>query len=240
MIEETCKKPNKKMYFDEKNFQQMLNQFQSTAKYNDEGVLIYKDKKLEENLCKEIVKVVNAVIYVHKFNMWEPFEDLQQHAMIACFTNFLKFNTEKGTAFNYFSLITKKSCLNYTTRKQKHRGHQDIEDHSDNLEELKDLNIMAFSDDLEKNLLLIVDENFVGATRKKYLKISVLITDYIRKTQKFINKTDLFSWIRSYGLRTNDIKEFIKDMTTYQKDIFGSLDIDAVQEDDWEKFGWKK
>ena len=237
-MEEACKKP-RKMYFNEENFQQMLKEFQSTARYNEDGTLAYKDKRLEEKMCKEIVKVVNAVIYVHSFQIHEPFEDLQQHAMIACFTNFLKFDVSKGTAFNYFSLITKKSCLNYTTRKQKHRGHQDIEDHSDTLEELKDLDIENFSNNLEKNLLQIVDENFVGATRKKYLKISVLIADYIRKTQKFINKTDLFAWIRSYGLRTNDIKEFIKDISVYQKNIFGSLDIDAISEDEWGDFGWK-
>lgn len=236
---ETIVKKEKKNYFDEKSFQELLARFKESAVYDIEGKVVSKDRRIEEKLCKEIVKVVNAVIYVHNFNRWEPFEDLQQHAMIACFTNFLKFNTDKGTAFNYFSLITKKSCLNYTTRKQKHRGHQDIEDHSDTLEERMNVNIEYFADNLEKHLLEIVDENFVGLIRKKYLKISVLITDYIKKTQKFINKTDLFAWIRSYGLRTNDIKDFIKDIMIYKKDIFNSLDIDTIEEEEWDRFGWK-
>jgi len=237
MIEEPVKK--KKMYFDEKAFQVLLKEHKEKAIFDEEGKVVYKDRKIEEKLCKEIVKVVNAVIYVHSFQIHEPFEDLQQHAMIACFTNFLKFDKSKGTAFNYFSLITKKSCLNYTTRKQRHRGHQDIDDHSEVLEERKEFNIQNFSDDLESKFLQIVDENFVGETRKKYLKISVLIADYIKKTQKFINKTDLFSWIRSYGLKTVDIKEFIKDISIYKKDIFTTLDIDSIEEEEWDEYGWK-
>ena len=47
--------------------------------------------------------------------------------------------------------------------------------------------------------------------------------DYLRKTKKFIGKSDMYSWFRSYGIKNSEVREFIKSINAYNEDIFGIL-----------------
>lgn len=196
----------------------MLFQYQKTTVMRDK-VAIIKDVKLEERLMKEIAKIVNAIIMVYRFYIFEEYEDLKQHAMQACYTNFMKFHPSKGTCFNYFSIISKRSLVNFTDRKKKHRNLLDISDQID-LEGSRDINYENLFDDLEDTLFEIIDENFIGPKRKKYVKITSLIIDYLRKTKKFISKSDLYSWCRSYGIKNTEVREFVKSMENFSVEIF--------------------
>lgn len=206
------------MYFDEASFQEMLKEYQKTAVVRDK-VTIKKDEKLERKLVNEITKIVNAIIVVYRYYIFEDYDDLKQHALNACYTNFLKFNPEKGTCFNYFSIISKISLLNYTDRRKKHRNHNNIEDQI-SLEGRSYINYDILFDNLEDTLFQIIDENFLGTQRKKYIKIASLIVDYLRKTKKFISKSDLYSWCRSYGIKNTDVREFIKSVSRFNDEIF--------------------
>jgi len=199
----------------------MLREYQKTTVIRD-GVAIIKNEALEKKLTKEVMKIVNAIIMVYRYYIFEDYEDLQQHALEACYKNFMKFNPKKGTSFNYFSLISKISLLNYTDRRQKHRNHHNIEDQID-LESRKDVNYEMFFDDLEDTLFGIIDENFIGNRRKKYIKIASLIIDYLRKTKKFVSKSDLYSWCRSYAIKNTEVREFVKSISVYNTELFGVL-----------------
>lgn len=205
-------------YFDEASFQIMLKQYQETTVMRDK-VAIIKDEVLEQKLIKEILKIVNAIIMVYRYHIFEDYEDLRQHALQACYTNFMKFNPKKGTCFNYFSIISKISLLNYTDRRKKHRNHQNIEDQI-HLQSNNYTNYDDLFDRLENTLFSIVDENFLGNKRKKYIKIISLIIDYLRKTKKFISKSDLYSWCRSCGIKNTDVREFINEIKKYNNKIF--------------------
>lgn len=196
-------------YYDEEKVQQLLREYQKTTIVED-GVSVYKDTKLEQKIVIEVGKIVNAIIMYYKYYYFEPYEDLRQHALMACFTNFLKFNKDKGSSFNYFSLISKISLLNYTTRKKKHRDHQNIEDQI-YLKAEDEVSFEAFLDNLEEALFNVVDENFLGNKRKKYSRIASLIIDYLAKTRKFVSKSDLYSWCRSYGVKNSEVREFVKE-----------------------------
>ena len=143
-----------------------------------------------------------------------------QHGLNACYTNFVKFNPSKGTAFNFFSIIAKISLLNYTDRKKKHRNHQNIEDHDNSLRLREEVNYDLFFDDLEDTLFGIIDENYLGKKRNEYSRIISVIMDYLRKTRKFVSKSDLYSWGRAMGVKNVQIREFINNISEYRSDIF--------------------
>lgn len=212
----------KKNYFNEEEFQEKLKEYQRTAVVR-EGVAVQKDEKIEAYLVNEVGKIVNAIIMVYRYYIFEDYEDLKQHALQACYTNFLKFNPNKGTCFNYFSLISKMSLLNYTSRRQRHRNHSDIEDQV-HLNASKEVNYDMFFEDLEATLFNIIDENYIGEQRKKYNKVASLIIEYLRNTRKFVSKSDLYSWIRSFGIKNNIVREFVKEMSQYNTKIFSIID----------------
>lgn len=213
-----------KNYFNEEEFQESLKKYQQTAIVRD-GVAVQKDEKIEVYLVTEVTKIVNAIIMVYRYYIFEDYEDLKQHALQACYTNFLKFNPKKGTCFNYFSLISKMSLLNYTSRRQRHRNHSDIEEQV-HLNASKEVNYDMFFEDLETTLFNIIDENYIGEQRKKYIKVASLIIEYFRKTRKFVSKSDLYSWIRSFGIKNNVVREFIKEMQQHNTKIFSIIEND--------------
>lgn len=209
-------------YFDEETVKAMLLEYQEKAVVRDKTVII-KDEILEAKIVKEVMKIVNAIIVVYRYYIFEDSDDLMQHGMKACYENFMKFNPEKGTAFNFFSIIAKISLLNYTDRRQKHRNHQDIQEQI-SLESPQIVNYEMLFDELEDTLFGIVDENYIGNKRKKYVKIASLILDYLRKTKKFVSKSDLYSWCRSYGIKNTEVREFVKSISEYNTEIFSLVD----------------
>ncbi|MHA1988995.1 MAG: hypothetical protein ACW98D_20435 [Promethearchaeota archaeon] len=211
-----------KNYFNEEEFQEMLFEYQDVTETDPEDIkhVLSTDRELEKKLLKEIKKIVNAIIIVYRYYIFEDYDDLMQHGLNACYTNFMKFKPEKGTAFNYFSIIAKISLLNYTDRKKKHRNHQNIEDFNAILENREEINYDLFFDNLEDTLFGIIDGNYLGKKRGEYTRIASLIIDYLRKTQTFISKSDLYTWGRSYAIKNNQIREFVNEMSKYNTEIF--------------------
>jgi len=226
-IDTTKPKPKKKknFYYNEEEVQILIHEYQDTtiicASTGPSGgdSFSYKDLRLERKIVNEVEKIVDAIIMNYQYYRFEPYEDLKQHALLQCFTNFLKFNKEKGTSFNFFSLISKISLLNYTTRKKKHRNHQNVEDQL-GLSSPDFFNFSFFIDGLEETLFSIVDKNFVGNKRTKYIKIASLLVDYLSKTEKFVSKSDLYSWCRSYGVKNSDVREFVKSISKHNTELF--------------------
>jgi len=208
-------------YFDETLFRQTLEDYKKSLIFRD-GKVASKNEKLEYSLVKQVEKIVNAIIIVYRYYIFEDYEDLKQHALNACFSNFLKFDPTKGTAFNYYSIISKISLLNYTDRKQKHRNHKNIDDQID-LEAREILNYDLFFDELENTLFGVIDEEFIGTKRKNYVRICSVILDYLRKTKKFVGKSDLYAWGRSLGIKNQSIRSFVSDMAKFGSEVFESF-----------------
>jgi hypothetical protein len=216
----------KNNYFDEDQVTKWIFEYQKSAikKINLEGneEIIWKDKKIEELISIEIMKIVKAIIQVYRYYVFEPYDDCLQHGMMSCFSNYMKWKPEKGTAFNFFSIISKRSLLNYTERRQKHRNHSDIEDHLD-IQNSNIIDFDAFIEDMKNTLISIINENYLGKQRKNFINITIVLTDYLNKTKKFVSKTDFYSWARSYGIRSIDIREFVKEMTIHGCELFEEL-----------------
>jgi len=216
-LEQTLLAKEKKMYFDEANFQKLLQEYQKTAIiYN--GIIIKKDEKIERELVEQVQKIVIAIINQYRYNIFEDVDDLKQEGLKACFTNFIKFTPDKGTAFNYFSIIVKIHLLNYTDRRKRHRNLSNIDEQFD-IESKKELNYDLFFENLEVTLFKIIDENYVGTKRKKYIKIVAILINYLKKSKVYISKSDMYSWLRSYGFKSGETREFIKAMSNFYSDL---------------------
>lgn len=210
-------KKEKKMYFDEASFQEMILEYQKTAVVMGK-VTVKKDEKLERKIVNEVQKIVMAIINQYRYGIFEDIDDLKQEGLKACYMNFMKFHPSKGSAFNYFSIITKIHLLNYTDRRKRHRNLSDVDECMD-LECAPNINYEFFFENLEDTLFRLVDENYVGSKRKKYVRITSVIVDYLRKSQKYVSKSDLYAWARSYGFKSMQIREYINDLSQFSEDI---------------------
>jgi len=208
-----------KNYYDEEKLQILLKQYQEST-IVEEKVVIKKDEILENEITLEVLKIVKAIISVYRYYIFESYDDLIQHGIHACYTNFMKYNPEKGSSFNYFSLIARISLLNYTTRKAKHRGLHDIADQLD-LETRKEINYHEFFVNLEDTLFKIVNENFIGSKRKEYIKIASIIIAYLKLNKKLVSKSDLYLFSRSKGIKNTQVRAFVKEISiNHNIDLF--------------------
>ncbi len=90
-----------KNYFDEKKFQALLKIYQSETTVAEDGkTIITTNKDVQKQLVKEVEKIINAIIMVYRYWIFEDYDDLKQHALQACFTNFMKLCIVK--IFNTF------------------------------------------------------------------------------------------------------------------------------------------
>jgi hypothetical protein len=194
-------------YFHEKIFQQHLREYQAAIIFVN-GVPKSTDKKAEKYITDAVMEIINRIISIYRYHVFEEREDLKQHAFLACFGNFHKFDVNKGSCFNYFSIIAKISLLNYTLRKKKHRGHADIEEQVD-LEADPNFNHAQFLEDLENKLYRVIDENFLNKRRKRYHQITSVMIEYLKTTVTFVGKTDFYNFARAFGIKNTEIREYV-------------------------------
>lgn len=211
----------KKMYFDEMECQRLVIIYHKSMVIQNK-IVIAKDERVEKEIMEMVRKIVIAIINNYRYYIFEEYEDLVQEGLKACFIGLPRYNAEKGSLFNYMSLIAKIHLLNYTDRRKKHRNHLDIEEQLE-VEGAEEMNFDLFLDNLKITLTNIIDENYYRVKRKKYLKITLIIIDYLEKSKKMINKSDLYSWARSYGLKSVNVREYIKQVGAHLPDIQGLL-----------------
>ena len=210
-------------YYDNQQVEAWLLEYQNTAKLDEEGNVIWKNQLLEHKITLEVQKVVDAIINQYGYYKFESRDDLQQHAVFDCYKNYMKFKTEKGTSFNFFSLIAKVTLLNFTTRKKKHRMNFDIEDQV-SIHSKETNNFSLFIQDLERMLYRINDENFLRAKRRKQNQIIAVLIDYLNTHRVFVGKQHMNNYFRSFGIKSNEFRDFIKEMAKYNPEIFNVIE----------------
>lgn len=172
--------------------------------------------QLREKILVEVSKIVNGIIFTHKFTIWEPYDDLFQEALEACIKALEKFNpnyvTSSGklaTAFNYFSLTTKRCLKFYTIRNRKFRDNYQIDDYSESLTSTEDgvheMSHSIMSDDFIQQLYQIFSEQ----KTKKLNPLVDILKEYLDKIGHF-NKRDFFRFAKSYGWSPNLIRKFLR------------------------------
>lgn len=199
-----------RMYFSEPDAQRLISIYKNSLVIVD-GTVVGKNEKVEAEIMDMVRKIVIAIINNYRYYIFEEYEDLIQAGLEACYKGLPRYKEDKGTAFNYFSLIAKIHLLNYTDRRKKHRGHLDIEEQQE-IEGCSEESFELMLSNLKNNLFYRIDRNFVRNKRKKYTKITLILVDYLEKSKKIINKSDLYAWSRSYGVKPVEIREYFADV----------------------------
>lgn len=226
-----------KNYYNEKYVNDMLFEYQNIVETTQDAkghkIVINKTPRveyLETQITIEVMKVVKAIIFLYRYDRYMEYDELESLGIMACFQNYLKFDPQYGSSFNFFSLIVKKCLYGVTTRNSKKREKNVyLEDLGDAIHSPKVPNIEEFVYDLRAALYDVVDCNFLGKKRKKYNLITDVICDYIMKTKAYISKTDMYRFCGNYSLRASDIRLYINDIHKYYNEI--SIIIDADVED---------
>lgn len=226
----------KKNYYNEEYVDGMLTEYQQIVEtvVGEKGKKIVVNKTprveyLENEITKEVLKVVKGIIFLYRYDRYFiEYDELEALGIMACWQNYLKWDPAYGSSFNFFSLIVKKCLYGVTTRNSnKMKKNVYLEDLGDAVHSARTPNIEQFVGDLKDALLDIIDSNFLGKKRKKYLMISNVICDYIMKTQAYISKTDMYKFCGNYSLRASDIRAFINDMKRFYSDISSIIEVES-------------
>ena len=224
-----------KNYYNEKYVNELILEYQNTVETVSDAkghkVVVNKTPRiefLETQITIEVMKIVKAIIFLYRYDRYMEYDELESLGIMACFQNYLKFDPQYGSSFNFFSLIVKKCLYGVTTRNSKKREKNVyLEDLGDAIHSPKVPNIEEFVYDLKAALYDVVDCNFLGKKRKKYNLITNVICDYIMKTKAYISKTDMYKFCGNYSLRASDIRVYINDIRKYYSEISSIIDADV-------------
>lgn len=224
-----------KNYYNEDYVNDMLLEYQQIAETTQDAkghkIVINKTPRiefLETQITIEVMKVVKAIIFLYRYDRYMEYDELESLGIMACFQNYLKFDPQYGSSFNFFSLIVKKCLYGVTTRNSKKREKNVyLEDLGDAIHSPKVPNIEEFVYDLRAVLYDVVDCNFLSKKRKKYNLITDVICDYIMKTKAYISKTDMYRFCGNYSLRASDVRMYINDIRKYYNEISSIIDVDV-------------
>ncbi len=188
---------------------------------------------LREQILKEVSKIINGIIFTHKFTVWEYYDDLFQEAAMACLKALDKFNPnyitssgDKATAFNYFSLTAKRCLKFYTIRNKKNRDNLGIEDHSSNLtvdDNTSRKDTEDFIDNLVQETRLIFQKK-----HKKFNPLVDILDEYLHTMGSF-NKRDFFRYSKSFGWSPNLIRKFLKIIKDNKDELVDHIDSDLKE-----------
>lgn len=201
-------------YFDNKLIEEKIAEYKIENNFK-------KRKDLEVFIMLSIKEIIKRIITFYNFTRFEEKEDLEQHAMEACFKSIKNFNPlhpKYSSAFNWFSLVSKRSLLNYTLRKRKHRGHLDIDDFFTLEYKNNELSKNFLEIELQNKLINLIETNFLGQQKTNYINLTYIIIGYLMKTKKF-KKTDFYAWARSCGYNSLLCREYIKSVGKHIQEI---------------------
>ena len=208
-------------YFDNSKVEGMIDTYQNMD--------LSKDREtLGSDIMIDVQEIVSRIISCYDFSGFEEKLDLFQHASEACFKSIPKFDVHHpkySSAFNWFSLVAKRSLLNYTIRKKKHRGHQCIDDHFEIEHTKREIDTNYLERDFLNKVTEIIDKNFLGQKRTNYTNITIILINYLVKTRKF-KKNDFYAWARSHGFTNSVCREYLKNIASFYTEIIkDTLDI---------------
>ena len=207
-----------KNYFDNERVTELILKYQKSLVFDGDRI-IKSDKTIEEEIIKNLMLIVNAII--NKYSLWrfDETENLQAEAIAECWKYIPNFDVSKGTCFNLFSLICKYHLIGYTVKEHKNRQAADIDIHPE-VESQEEFDYSFFLESLEQFFIEKIKTHFKDK-EEKYLELTAILMEYLDKNGgQVLGKNDLFSAFRGYGYKLSDYKNFIKDMEQFKEELY--------------------
>lgn len=183
--------------------------------------------KLRDEIIVNARPIVKAIIFTHRFQVYEPFEDCEMIGLEACTKALEKFNPnyvipstgKKVLLFNYFSLVAKNSMKWYTMQQQKHRLHYNMDYAEITLEapEHKNSENQEYIDNLIAELHKLFDE------RRIFRVIIPVFESYLRIAGIHYKKRELYKFASKEGVSPNKMRNFLKAITINKEDLKDKL-----------------
>lgn len=195
------------LYFNNNNAQELIRLYKNEESEETKS-------HLKDQIMLKVQKIVNGIIFTHKFTAFEHYDDLMQEAMLACIVALERFDPDKGTAFNYFSLVAKKSLTYFTLKNKKNRNNHSLDDFSFFLTHQDEL--------VDFDIEILVNQLRTYFTENKYKKLQPLndiLENYLKKKRKF-NKRDFFKFAKGFGFSQNLIRKYLKIIYTNKEEIY--------------------
>ena len=154
----------------------------------------------------QLQQLIRAVIFSHKIQRFHnDLNELEQEAMVEVYASFKRFNADKGSAFNYFSFVTKQHLKNWTQTKNK-----------------KDWKTSEYNDIIyTSNASSEIDDQFAFEDMLSSINISPelevilqAIIDVI-STHKIYNKRDIIKYLTQEGYQRKDINTVFKKLSKH-------------------------
>lgn len=195
-------------YFNNKSVENLIKH------YLEEEENLIKKQQLREEIMGHVKDVVNGIIFRHKFTAFDNYDDLMQEAMLASVVALDRFDPNKGTAFNYFSLVAKKALTYYTLKNKKNRNNHSIDDFTMYLSantEITDFDI--------ENLVNQLRCYFKESKLKRLQPLNDILENYLKKKRRF-NKRDFFRFAKSFGFSQNLIRKYLKILHSNKDEVY--------------------
>lgn len=189
-----------------------------------------KMRKVEEEITVEIRKIVKAIIMLYSFWRFDDYNDLEQTGIMNAIMNYRKFDPTKGSAFNFFSLIAKKSLLAYTIKgknyrqKEMHNGIY-MEDIYSDVEQIEnnDNNMKFFLNEFKGNISDTIEE-FIDEEEDKEKKhfIKEHFIDFLEENL-FFKKKPFYEKLKKHNVNMKECRNFIKFLDNHFYEVIYDL-----------------
>ena len=226
-----AKTPSDKMYFTQSTEDYII-------KYNAETDVEKRNEIYNNYIKYPFEKLVENIFNTFKFSYFETGPlDVQKETVSHLVANIFKFQSEKGKAFAYFSIIAKHYliALNNSTWKRRNQHIEIGEEHGEHTVQLQSEDKHHKQSEMREFINLMIEfwENNVGKlfNKQRDLDIANAVIELFRHTENIsmFNKKALYLYIREISnCKTQQITKVINKMKSYQTNISRSYVNDGV------------
>lgn len=178
------------------------------------------DEHTLNDIMVQCKKVVSGVIYTHRFQVHEPYEDCLSEGLEAVLKALPRFDPqfitskgEKVKLFSYVSLTAKRSIMFYTLRQQKYRQCGSIEN-APQLSTMEHHDGVPFSvtrENFIKGVSRVISKRDARMKRKKMLPLVDVLNRYLSIAHYF-NKMEFYRYARSEGWKDSYLRLFMAEL----------------------------
>jgi len=197
---------------------------EAVIRYNEETNIAIKNQIYTDEIAAAFDKLAENLIHTFKFYYFDySFKDVKDEVVSFLFMQLPKYDSTKGRAFSYFSVVGKNYLIlnnNNNYKKQKNQDDVDVLDFQRNVQsELNTEDISEYNEEFVDQMLEYWDNNITNIFRRqKDILVADSVLEIFRRRQNIenFNKKALYIMIREMtGSNTQHITRVINQMKKY-------------------------
>ncbi len=197
---------------------------EAVIRYNEETNIAIKNQIYTDEIAAAFDKLAENLIHTFKFYYFDySFKDVKDEVVSFLFMQLPKYDSTKGRAFSYFSVVGKNYLIlnnNNNYKKQKNQDDVDVLDFQRNVQsELNTEDVSEYNEEFVDQMLEYWDNNITNIFRRqKDILVADSVLEIFRRRQNIenFNKKALYIMIREMtGSNTQHITRVINQMKKY-------------------------